>query len=121
GSRSRLVRAARDAALSGLGRIEAFRRRLARRIAQLTVSYRGSPIVAEGRPGWFVATTSEGATGFNASQAFLSGPRPGDRMPDVLLTQSDPTTGLPLRLSDVVFGDDPRPDAPPAVRHILLV
>ena len=120
-SKSLLIRTARDAALTGLGRIEAFRRRLAREVAQLTVSYSESPIIAEGRPGWFYATAREGATGFNAHQAFLAGPKAGERMPDVLLTQSDPKTGLPLRLSDVVFREELNPRTPPGVRHILLV
>jgi len=113
--RNPAARALRDAALAGLGRVEAFRRKLSREVAELSVAYPNSPIVAEARAGWFMAAAREGATGFNASEAFRRGPRPGDRMPDVLLAQSDPATGLPQRLSDVVFPED----APPG--HVLLV
>ncbi|WP_165068510.1 FAD-dependent monooxygenase [Paludisphaera rhizosphaerae] len=115
GLRNPIARALRDATLAGAGRIEAFRRKLSREVAELTVAYPNSPIVAESRTGWVMAAAREGATGFNASEAFRRGPRPGERMPDVLLTQSDPTTGLPQRLSDVVFPEH----APPG--HVLLV
>jgi len=118
-ARNPLARAARDAALASLGKVDAVRRRISREVAELTVSYRESPIVADGRAGRFVAAVQEGATGFNASQAFAGGPRAGDRMPDPPLSQSDPETGLPMRLSDVVFRDEAESEA--AGRHVLLV
>lgn len=109
GLRNPAARALRDTALARVGRIEAFRRMLSREVAELTIAYPNSPIVAESRTGWFMAAVREGAAGFNVSEAFRRGPRPGDRMPDVLLTQSDPTTGLPQRLSDVVFPEGASP------------
>ncbi|MDG3005528.1 FAD-dependent monooxygenase [Paludisphaera mucosa] len=115
------TRAARDAVLAALGRIEGVRRRISREVAELTVSYSGSPIVAESRAGWFGAVVQEGAKGCRATRSLLRGPAPGDRMPDVLLAQIDPVTGGPLRLSDVVFRADLDPKADPVVRHILLI
>lgn len=118
-----LARAARDVALAGLGRIEALRRLISREMAELSISYRRSPIVGESRPGLFYATAAEGVTGFNAAESFRRGPRSGDRMPDPLLAQPDPITGLPMRLSDVVFREGRDRDAGDAEgpRHVLLV
>ncbi|AMV37332.1 FAD-dependent monooxygenase [Planctomyces sp. SH-PL62] len=125
-ARNPLTRALRDATVASLGRLEAVRRRLSRELSELAVSYRRSPIVAEDRPGRLVATVEEGATGYNASRAFLQGPQAGDRLPDVLLAQSDPVTGLPLRLSDLVFRNTDAESQPgagtdDAGRHVLLV
>lgn len=116
--RNPLARAARDAALAGLGRFEAVRRMISREMAHLSVSYRRSPIVGESRPGLFYATAREGATGFNANESFRRGPKPGERLPDVLLAQSDPVTGLPLRLSDALALEVRKSPKP---RHILLI
>ncbi len=119
--RNSLVRGVRDAVMAGLGRLEVVRRLISREMAELSVAYRRSPITAESRPGWFRATAVEGATGFNAAESFRRGPRPGDRLPDVLLTQPDPATGLPMRLSDVVFRPRSDVDDAPGSRHVLLV
>lgn len=122
--RNPLARAARDAALAGLGKLEVVKRLISREMAELSVSYSHSPIVGESRPGWFRATAVEGATGFNANESFRRGPKPGDRLPDVVLAQSDPTSGLPMRLSDVAFREALGPDLDDAdarPRHVLLV
>ena len=118
-SRNPLARAARDAALAGLGRLHSVRKMISREMTELAISYRGSPIVGESRPGWFSAAAREGATGFNANESFRRGPRPGGRLPDPLLSEPEPRTGLPMRLSDVVFREDP--EAEPRPRHVLLV
>jgi 2-polyprenyl-6-methoxyphenol hydroxylase-like FAD-dependent oxidoreductase len=119
--RNPVARVARDAVVAGLGRIDAVSRRVAREMAGLSVAYRRSPIVDEDRPGWLYATSVEGATGFNANESFRRGPKPGERLPDVILAQSDLATGLPLRLSDVVGREPVGPDAGPRPRHVLLV
>ncbi|WP_337174783.1 FAD-dependent monooxygenase [Paludisphaera sp.] len=119
--RNPMARVARDAVVAGLGRIDVVSRRIARELAGLSVSYRRSPIVDEARPGWLYATSVEGATGFNANESFRRGPKPGERLPDVILAQSDPATGLPLRLSDVVHGEPALSDGSQGPRHVLLV
>lgn len=79
-ARNRILRGARDSFLKLVTRREAVGRRLVRRASQLDVNYRHSPLVDSG----------PGGRG-------LTGPRPGDRMPDARLSWPDGVMGQRLQ------------------------
>jgi hypothetical protein len=83
-------------------------RRIARRMAELDIDYRGSPIVAEGR-GSPAGALLPGRLALPEYWSLEAGPRPGDRAPDVVLGEEE--GGVPKRLSGSLRGD----------RHTLLL
>ncbi len=117
--RNPVARGVRNALLGVLSGVDAVRRKLSRELSELSVSYRKSPIVGEAGPGWLQSLQQGGATAFHAERAFRRGPRPGDRMPDLLVSSSDPWTGQEQRLSDVVFRTET--EVEPGVQHVLLL
>ena len=98
--RGELAKHLRDKLMSALGELDFVRRKLARGMSELAISYRGSPIVAEDRRGPIRSAFGGGPDdpGLRDALAFAAGPHPGDRAPDValadgrwLLEARDPT------------------------------
>jgi hypothetical protein len=85
-------RVIRNLLASWLARSATFRRWMTRELSELSISYRGSPVVAEDWEGGGLANV----------------PHPGDRVPDLELAHPD---GGPTRLFDLLRGTE---------QHLLL-
>ena len=84
--RGHVSKEVRNALMAVLAEFDPFRRRVALGVSELAVAYRGSPIVAEDRAGLLHALRPHpGEPGLRDYLDFGSGPRPGDRAPDVPL------------------------------------
>ena len=79
--RNPVARAIRDFLVPAIASQGFVQKRFSRTIAEVTINYRRSPIVAQSRPRLRDAIRASGL-GAKAWWAFSTGPRPGDRAPD---------------------------------------
>jgi 2-polyprenyl-6-methoxyphenol hydroxylase-like FAD-dependent oxidoreductase len=101
-----IVRAIRDRVSSFLSALEVVQHRITRSVAELDLSYRGSPIVGEHRSSVFRSRlgadeTDERPT-LNAWWAFDSAPSAGERAPDGFVVRA--AREEPMRLASVIDG-----------------
>ncbi len=97
--RNPVAKEVRNTLMGVLAEFDFVRRRAARTLSELAIGYPDSPIVGEDHAGYLRALTSLGkGPGLTDLLEFRHGPRPGDRVPDVLLSD-DPDDTSP-RLSD---------------------
>jgi 2-polyprenyl-6-methoxyphenol hydroxylase-like FAD-dependent oxidoreductase len=102
-----LARALRDQVAHYLASLEVIQRRIARGIAELTLSYAGSPIVDEHQDSVFSARVGGGddndddeSPTLAAHRRFAAGPHAGERVPDAVVLDR----GVPRRLSSLLGG-----------------
>jgi 2-polyprenyl-6-methoxyphenol hydroxylase-like FAD-dependent oxidoreductase len=101
---------ARNALVSFVAQFDFVRRRAARALSEVNIEYRHSPIVAEDRGSLVRALLPGGeGPGLRGYYDFATGPRAGDRVPDVGFAQG--AAGQPGRLFETLDG----------TRHTLLL
>lgn len=123
--RNPVARAVRDFLMPAVGSQSFVQKRLSRTLAELSVNYRHSPIVAQARPRLRDALRPPGI-GARAWWAFSTGPRSGDRAPDASPLRAGEREGLrlyevmdPTRHNLLLFsGSEPTPGAGASLRDI---
>jgi 2-polyprenyl-6-methoxyphenol hydroxylase-like FAD-dependent oxidoreductase len=106
--RAPLARAVRDQVTRYLSSLEVIQRRLSRQVAELTLSYAGSPIVDEHQDNLFSARLLGGdesheSPTVGAYRRFAAGPKAGERAPDAEVI--DLASSKPRRLSSLLGGE----------------
>jgi FAD binding domain-containing protein len=99
--RKPMARAIRDHAARYLSQLDIVQHRIARTVAELSLSYAGSPIVDESRelmPRLFGGDESDESATLSAQRKFAAGPRAGERAPDAEILDK----GMPRRLSSLL-------------------
>ena len=103
--RGEVSRGLRNSLLGFLSEFDFVRRRVSMEMSELSIGYRGSPVVAEDRSGVLHAVLPHahqaGEAGVVDTLDFAVAPRPGDRAPDVPRIEGE---GAPERLLDAFSG-----------------